>query len=123
MKEIKQRGGIFKVTDKSETRTVFTVMGLWRDCTEKQLKHMMIEENEDILRKYGNIFLVETKLVRRRDCKNREKENGCALKYIYEHMIARRPINIDLEVRYIEEETFVEKNTMDVNAKLKSWTV
>lgn len=37
--------------DKSETRTVYKVTGISRDYSKEQLKHMMIEENEDILQK------------------------------------------------------------------------
>lgn len=58
--------------DKSETRTVYKVTGISRDYSEEQLKHMMIEENEDILQRFRDRFLLETKLVRRRKCKNRE---------------------------------------------------
>lgn len=52
---------------------------------------MIIEENENILRNFGYRFLNGTKLVARKQCSNREKENVSfeAAGDIYEYMLKK----------------------------------
>lgn len=103
--ELGNKGGAFIIGGSKTQKPTFTVTGVWRGYLDEEIKQMIIAENEDFDKEFGEAFLREAKVVVRKKCRNDKRENVTleAPANIVKHMIRKGTINLDMRPAHINE--------------------
>lgn len=86
-------------------RPKFTITGVTTGYSEEQLKELILQENEEIMKSYKSALEHGTTLIRRTRCRNPNKENWIfeTEPHFFRYLMSKAKIYCDMMVLYVNE--------------------